>query len=285
MKDFKNKVAVVTGAASGIGRGLAEQCVKEGMKVVLADIETSALAEVENEFRSKGAEVLAIATDVSKDHDVERLSQKTVDVYGAVHLLFNNAGVMGDTWIWKNTLADWEWILGVNLWGVIHGIRIFVPIMLAQESDCHIINTASIAGLLPLAGFGAYSVTKHGVVTMSEVLHHELELMEARVKVSVLCLGPVSTQIGRAERNRPTPKSHRDGGKGPLDNETAQRFFKRLGEDTLQPSQVAELAFEAIREEAFHILTHSDYNRARQLHLDDYLQGRNPRSAVSLLAP
>lgn len=150
MKDFHSKVAVITGAASGIGRALAEQCAREGMKVVLADVEPGALAEVEANLRTGGATVLAVRTDVSQGKDVEALAQKTLEAFGAVHLLCNNAGVAtSGTPVWESSLADWEWVMGVNLWGVIYGVRSFVPIMLAQDTECHIVNTASVLDSSP----------------------------------------------------------------------------------------------------------------------------------------
>src|SRR2546423_9022177 len=173
MKDFQGKVAVVTGAASGIGRGLAEKCVREGMKVVLADVEEKVLNQASAELKALSGDVLAVRTDVSKAGDVEALAQQAFDTYGAVHLLFNNAGVGGGSTLWESTLADWEWVLGVNLWGVIHGIRTFVPRMLEQHTEGHIINTASVAGLISSPG-GIYNVTKHGVIALSETLYHEL---------------------------------------------------------------------------------------------------------------
>ncbi|MCB0135864.1 MAG: SDR family NAD(P)-dependent oxidoreductase, partial [Caldilineaceae bacterium] len=139
MQEFRNKVAVVTGAASGIGRGIAERCAQEGMNVVLADIEEPALQEATESMRRSGATVLSVRTDVSKAGDVEELARKTLDAFGAVHLLFNNAGVGAGGSVWESTLADWQWVMGVNLWGVIHGIRTFVPIMLAQDTECHIV--------------------------------------------------------------------------------------------------------------------------------------------------
>src|ERR1700733_1304081 len=145
MKEFRDKVAVITGAASGLGRAMAERCVQEGMKVVLADVEVEALTKTEASMKASGATVLAIRTDVSEASDVEALAQKTLEVFGAVHLLCNNAGVGTGSAIWKSTIADWEWIIGVNLWGVIHGVRVFVPIMLEQDTECHIVNTASMA--------------------------------------------------------------------------------------------------------------------------------------------
>src|SRR5215831_13355553 len=187
MKEFKGKVAVVTGAASGIGRALAEGCVREGMKVVLADVEVESLTKTEASMKAAGATVLAVRTDVSQARDIEALAQKTLDAFGAVHLLCNNAGVWTGASIWESTIADWEWVLGVNLWGVIHGVRFFVPVMLAQDTECHIVNTASIAGLIAYPGAGIYKVTKHGVVTLSETLYYELAERGAKVHVSILC--------------------------------------------------------------------------------------------------
>ena len=157
-------VAVITGAASGIGRGMAKRFAAEGMSVVLADIEVEPLAKLETDLRATGATVLAVRTDVSNADDVENLAVQTLDTFGAVHILCNNAGVVCSRPIWEHTLADWEWVLGVNLWGVVHGIRAFVPRMLTQETECHIVNTASILGLVRGPGEGIYKVSKHAVV-------------------------------------------------------------------------------------------------------------------------
>src|SRR5262245_34708822 len=174
MKEFTGKVAVVTGAASGIGRALAERFARAGMKVVLADVETGALEEAAREIRATGAPTLAVRTDVSKAADVEGLARATLDAFGAVHILCNNAGVALGGPCWMHTVADWEWVLGVNLWGVIHGVRVFTPIMLSQGGEGHIVNTASLAGLFSGPGSAIYNVTKHGVVTLSETLSQEL---------------------------------------------------------------------------------------------------------------
>jgi NAD(P)-dependent dehydrogenase (short-subunit alcohol dehydrogenase family) len=181
VKEFKGKVAVITGAASGIGRGMAERSVSEGMKVVLADVDEERLAKAENELKSQGGTVLTVATDVSKRSDVERLAQKTVDAYGQVHLLVNNAGIGAGGSPWEATWNDWEWAMGVNLWGVIHGVKVFTPLMLAQNTECHIVNTASAAGLVVGGASAPYSVTKHGVVALSESLYLGLQRRGALV--------------------------------------------------------------------------------------------------------
>jgi NAD(P)-dependent dehydrogenase (short-subunit alcohol dehydrogenase family) len=206
MKDFSGKTAVITGAASGIGKGLAKRAVQLGCKVVLADIEGDALSETTNELKAQGGVVLAATTDVLKASDVEKLAQSTKSEFGEIHLLFNNAGVclgINGPRIWERTLVDWEWVLNVNLWGVIYCLHYFLPIMLHQDVEGHIVNTASSAGLLSSPGMSAYNVSKHGVVTLSETLYHELEEIQSKVKVSVLCPGLVRTKILESSRNRP----------------------------------------------------------------------------------
>jgi NAD(P)-dependent dehydrogenase (short-subunit alcohol dehydrogenase family) len=275
MREFKDKVAVITGAASGLGRSMAERCVQEGMKVVLADVEVDALAKAEATLKASGASVLALPTDVSQAKDVEALAQMTLGAFGAVHLLCNNAGVgTGATAIWENTIPDWEWVIGVNLWGVIHGVRVFVPIMLEQDTECHIVNTASLAGLISGPGLGAYKVTKHGVVTLSETLYHELAERGAKVKVSVLCPGVVSTRIMDSARNRPAryPTSE------PVDPASAARWdaFRQRVAAGMPPGQVADAVFEAIVHDQFYILTHAEGNESIRTRMEDLLQGRNP---------
>jgi NAD(P)-dependent dehydrogenase (short-subunit alcohol dehydrogenase family) len=277
MKEFQGKVAVVTGAASGIGRGLAKRCAQEGMKVVLADIEEQALMRASQELKAAGAQVLAVQTDVSKILDVEALAHKTMATYGAVHLLFNNAGVGAGTIIWESTLADWEWTMGVNLWGVIHGIRTFVPLMLEQQTEGHIVNTASIAGLTSGPGLGIYKVTKHGVVTLSETLYHELAWRGAHIKVSVLCPGFVSTQIMDSARNRPVqfqnePTEERMS----PDSEAMVQFMRQAVEAGMPTHQVAGIVFQAIRDENFYILTHPELKEAIRVRMEDILQERHP---------
>jgi NAD(P)-dependent dehydrogenase (short-subunit alcohol dehydrogenase family) len=274
MMEFKDKVAVITGAASGIGRAIATHCIQEGMKVVLADVQLEALTKTEASMRASGATVLAVQTDVSLATDIEALAQKTLEAFGAVHLLCNNAGVGTAAAIWESTIADWEWVIGVNLWGVIHGVRVFVPIMLEQDVECHIVNTASLAGLISGPGLGAYKVTKHAVVTLSETLYHELAERGAKVKVSVLCPGTVSTRIMESARNRPGhfPAT------APLDPASGARWEAlRKGVAAGMPAeQVADAVFDAIHRDQFYILTHpegKDYVRMRMEHI---LQGRIP---------
>jgi NAD(P)-dependent dehydrogenase (short-subunit alcohol dehydrogenase family) len=277
MKEFKNKVAVITGAASGIGRGVAKHCAQEGMQVVLADVEQEALRRAEQELRSTGATVLAVPTDVSKAGEVKALAQKTLDTYGGVHLLFNNAGVSGGNTIWESTLADWEWVLGVNLWGVIHGLRVFVPIMLAQDVECHIVNTASIAGLLSYHPTATYQVTKHAVVALSEQLYFSLALRAAKVKTSVLCPGWVNTQIMDSERNRPVALRNPDPDQllNPV-YEAMLQYGRQAVQAGMSPSTVAEQIFSAIREDKFYILTHPEFRPNIQERMQNILKEHNP---------
>ena len=254
------KVAVITGAASGIGKGLAERFAAEGMKVVLADVEEESLAKLEADLKAEGATVLAIKTDVSNADAVENLAVQTLDTFGAVHILCNNAGVVCSRPIWEHTLADWEWVLGVNLWGVIHGIRTFVPRMLAQGDECHIVNTASILGLVGGSGEGIYKVSKHGVVVLSETLADELAEKEANIQVHVLCPGWVRTGILESSRNRPdalqNPKVET-----PSRQETigGSRNVRAEMEAGMSPAEVAEHVYNAIQTGTFYIHTHPEH--------------------------
>jgi NAD(P)-dependent dehydrogenase (short-subunit alcohol dehydrogenase family) len=272
MNDFGERVAVVTGAANGIGRGIVDRCQKEGMKVVLADVEEEALKKAEGELKAAGADTLAVLTDVSKAEDIESLAKKVLDSFGAVDLLFNNAGVCvsADAAISESTLADWEWLIGVNLWGVIHCLRTFVPIMLQQGTEGHIVNTSSIAGLMSTPGMGIYHVTKHGIVTLSETLYHELKLSESQIGVSVLCPGHVRTQILEAERNRPLEL------RNPSKDKNHDQQYQRVIQEGMLPEEVAEHVFKAIRENRFYIFTHPEFKKAIQLRMEDILQERNP---------
>jgi NAD(P)-dependent dehydrogenase (short-subunit alcohol dehydrogenase family) len=288
MKDFHGKVAVVTGAASGIGRALAEKSVQEGMKVVLADYEEDALKRTEEELKADGADVLAVRTDVSQAGDVEALAQQAFATYGAVHLLFNNAGVGAGSTVWESSLADWQWVLGVNLWGVIHGIHFFVPRMLAQDTEGHIVNTASSAGLISGSGLGIYKVSKHAVVSLSETLALELEERAAKIKASVLCPWWVNTRITASERNR--PEALRNAAAEQSIDPTAAvqlQAVQQLVQTGIAPSQVAEMTFDAIHQQKFYILTDPVIKKAVQMRMEDILQDRHPTdvSRLSQRAP
>jgi NAD(P)-dependent dehydrogenase (short-subunit alcohol dehydrogenase family) len=278
MQELRGKVAVITGGASGIGRGFADRALEEGMKIVLADIEPGALDKAEKELQNAGAEVLAVRTDVSKADAVEDLAKRTLDKFGAVHLLFNNAGVASGGPIWQSTLKDWEWVLGVNLMGVVHGIRTFVPIMLQQNTEAHVVNTASMAGLLSTPGLGIYNVTKHGVVTLSETLALELAQAGAKIKVSVLCPGWINTRIHESSRNRPDELQN-DNVPEPTP-EAAARWeqMRQVIAAGLPTEQVADWVFEAIRSEKFYILTHPAWKPLIQVRMENILNERDPAS-------
>lgn len=275
MQDFKNKVAVITGAASGIGRALAEQSAREGMKVVLADVEGAALAEAADALRQTGAKILPVVTDVSRAADVHTLADRAWSEFGGVHLLCNNAGVAGRSCLWEAPLADWEWVVGVNLWGVIHGVHAFVPRMLEQPDEGHIVNTASVAGLISVPGLAIYNVTKHAVVTLSETLLHELTERQARIGVSVLCPSYVNTRLDEAERNRP---AHLPA-PPPADAAAAQALGEGIRHrlrSGLSPQRVAEIVFAGIRERRFYLFTHPESKELMRQRFAEILEEHNP---------
>jgi short-subunit dehydrogenase len=283
MNEFKDKVAVITGAASGIGRAIAERCAMEGMKLVLADIDEVNLAKAETELRALGGPVLGIRTDVSKRSEVEFLARRTIDSFGQVHILANNAGVAAGGSPWQATWNDWEWVVGVNLWGVIHGVKIFTPYMLAQNLECHIINTASTAGLIVGGGLAPYSVTKHAVVALSESLYLTLQRQKALVKVSVLCPGLVRTNIADVEHHRPADLQNEPIDMTP-EMQAGLNMLKATIEAAMPPHQVADMVFDAIRKERFYILTHPEWLDVIQMRTDSLLRMENPQSPLPLLA-
>jgi NAD(P)-dependent dehydrogenase (short-subunit alcohol dehydrogenase family) len=278
MKVFKDKVAVITGAASGIGRAIAERCAQEGMKIVLADIEEEALFKAETQMKAGGAAVLAVPTDVSRGGDVEALAWKALDAFKAVHLLCNNAGVGPLTSILGSTVADWEWVMGANLWSVIHGVRVFVPIMLEQEADCHIVNTASRAGLICGPTLGVYRVTKHGVVALSETLYHELRERGARIMVSVLCPSFVDTQILDSERNRPLELRNDPVRANSPEKEALEKKIRQAMKTAISSRKVADLVFDAVEEQRFYVFPHPELKDLVRLRMEDILLERNPSS-------
>lgn len=284
MKELKGKVAVITGSASGMGRGVAERCAQEGMKVVLADIEQKALDKAEKELKAAGATVLAVRTDVSKVEDLQALAKKTLDTFGVVHLLHNNAGIGTGHAFLETSLGDWKWIMGVNLWGPIYGIWTFLPIMLKQDIECHIVTTISMGGLISTPWVSGYNVTKFGVMGICETLDYELRLMGAKIGVSVLCPGYVNTNIPDSERNRP-PEFRND----PAWDEKLREIehYRKLDEMQRQgckggmdPKDVAEIVINGVRENKFYLYTHPEWMMAAQIRTEEILQQRDPTSMI-----
>jgi NAD(P)-dependent dehydrogenase (short-subunit alcohol dehydrogenase family) len=276
MRELRGKVAVVTGGASGIGRAMAERFAREGMKIVLADVEAEPLAKTRDAMASARAEVIAVRTDVTRWEDVEALAKRTFETFGTAHVVCNNAGVAaGGGPSWKLSQADWDWTLGVNLWGVIHGIRAFVP-RLVEQGEGHVVNTASIAGLVSVPGMGPYCVSKSAVVAMSECLHHDLGVSAGgRVQVSVLCPAWVKTQISESERNRPA--SVRGAGQASTTQEEAVASAVRAAVAAGIPAEVvAEKVLDAIVHERFWIITHSKTRRMIEKRMRGILEGTNP---------
>jgi NAD(P)-dependent dehydrogenase (short-subunit alcohol dehydrogenase family) len=273
MKDFAGKTAVVTGAASGIGKGLAEAFAAEGMNVVLADVEQPALDETTAELAAAGRNVIAVRTDVSKQEQVEALALRTIERFGKVHVLCNNAGIGGATW--ENPIEDWEWTLGVNLWGVIYGVRAFGHIMLEQDEEAHIVNTASVAGLIAGAGGPAYTATKYAVVGLSEGLYHELKAASGgKIHVSVLCPALTNTRILESHRNHPNgPQPDPEPG-------TPERIgldmVRQIFKGGMDPSETARIVLDGIREERFYILTHPEHNPRFEARAQAIVTGGEP---------
>lgn len=277
MKEFNNKVAVITGAASGIGRGLAERCAQEKMKIVLADVETEALFRSESEIKEMGADLISVVTDVSKIDDVKNLAQMTLNTYGNVDLLFNNAGVGSGSSLWESTINDCKWVIDVNLWGVIHCIREFIPIMLEQNTACHVVNTASIAGLSTYHPSALYHLTKHAIVALSEQLYHDLFFRKANIHVSVLCPGFVNTNIMDSDRNRPEEYKNDPFEVSEIPgSEKMEEGFRQLIMNGMSTSDVADYVFQAIAAEKFFIFTHPDLKGLITSRMDDIVQERNP---------
>jgi NAD(P)-dependent dehydrogenase (short-subunit alcohol dehydrogenase family) len=276
MKELSGKVAVVTGAASGIGEALARRFAAEGMRVVLADVERAPLARVVADL---GDQAIAVPTDVSRLPEVEALARAAVDAFGAVHVLCNNAGVVAGGPSWELSQADWDWVLGVNLWGVIYGVRVFVPLMLEHGQEGHVVNTASMAGLVSSPYNGPYNVAKQGVVALSETLHYELAIAGAQLKVSVLCPGWVNTRIADAERNRPASAPVREA--SPLE-QMMDPVVRQLLASGLPPERVAELVVAAIRDERFYVLTHPEFKGLVRQRMEDILEDRSPALGTML---
>jgi NAD(P)-dependent dehydrogenase (short-subunit alcohol dehydrogenase family) len=278
MKNFANKTAVITGAGSGFGREFARIAAGLGMKLVLADIQADTLAVISSELGN--ADILALRTDVSKAADMEALAAAAYARFGAVHLLFNNAGVVAGGYLWENSTADWEWVLGVNLWSVIHGIRLFVPRMISQGDECHIVNTASAAGLLSAQMLGAYNVSKHAVVTLSETLFQDLRVAEANIGVTVLCPAFVATGIADAERNRPA-ELHNDAMPTASQTSALLNTRKATSSGRLNAADVAAQTFDCIRQGKFYCFTHPKILGSVETRMRDILLARNPSDPFS----
>jgi NAD(P)-dependent dehydrogenase (short-subunit alcohol dehydrogenase family) len=272
MKDLQGKVAVITGGASGIGRAVAERAAGEGMKIVLGDIEEGPLKEAVDELTGRGAEALGVVTDVSDAASVRALRDRTLDRFGAVHLVHNNAGIGLGGPIWEVSEADWRWILGVNLLGVVHGVATFTPLLI-EQGEGHIVNTASIAGLIAAPFLGPYNATKQAVVAISETLYKDLQTVGAPVGVSVLCPGFVQTRIAESERNRPewAAADHEVPGA-----EEVRGVVRSLVDGGIAPATVAERVIDAVLGNTFYILTHPELDAAIATRFDDIMQRRAP---------
>lgn len=247
MESLRDRVAVVTGGGSGIGRALAEAFAREGARVVVADLEQAALDEVVETIRKGGAEAIGVRADVSVRGDVHALADRTWSTFGAVHVLCNNAGVAVHGGLESATHGDWQWVLGVNLWGVVHGLEAFLPRMIAAREPGHVVNTASMAGLIASQGLGVYNASKYAVVGVSETLVKDLR--PYGIGVTVICPMGVATRIRQSDRNRPAPLRNETSREGPA--------VELIGR-TLPPERVAELTLRAIRGNQLYVITHEE---------------------------
>ena len=280
MKKFAGRTAVITGAGSGFGLEASRIAARRGMNIVMADVQADALERAAAEVESLGAKVLAQRTDVSKAAEVEALGRAVAARFGAPHFVFNNAGVGAGGLIWENTLADWEWVIGVNVMGVAHGVRVFTPMMLDAAAkdpgyEGHIVNTASMAGLLNPPNMGVYNVSKHAVVSLSETLYQDLRLVTEQIGASVLCPYFVPTGIVESQRNRPDDLRATDEptrsqliGKAMID--------RAVGSGKISAADVAQLVFDAIEANRFYIYSHPRALASVQTRLEDIVQARNP---------
>ena len=285
MDNFAGRVAVITGAGSGIGRAFANEAARLGMKLVLADIDAQALGQVSSALQAAGGDVLAMVCDVRKAAHVEELADAAMIRFHGVHLLFNNAGVGSAGLIWEASEADWEWVLGVNLWGVIHGVRVFTPLMLeAARRDPgyagHIVNTASMAGLLAPPAMGVYNASKHAVVALSETLYHDLRLVDTRVRASVVCPYFVPTGIAHSDVHRPAEVRH-DAAPTPSQQAAQSLLEQAVASGRLTAADVARITFDGIRRGDFYIHTHPQALQAVADRMDAILHGKPPADAYA----
>jgi NAD(P)-dependent dehydrogenase (short-subunit alcohol dehydrogenase family) len=284
--DFKNKTAVLTGAGSGFGLECARIGAKLGMNLVLADVQQDALDKAVAEVSALGAQVLPFKLDVGKAEQVEAMGAATLERFGAPHLVFNNAGVGAGGLIWEHTLKDWEWVVNVNIMGVAHGVRVFTPMMLeAARKDAsyqgHIVNTASMAGLLNAPNMGVYNVSKHAVVALSETLYQDLRLVTDQVSASVLCPFFVPTGISQSHRNR--PEEFKQRGIKPTKSQLIGQAMsdKAVGSGKVSAADVAQMVFDAVAADRFYIYSHPKAINSVQTRLEDIMQARNPTDPFS----
>ena len=287
MFEFPARVAVITGAASGFGQAFAQRAAAFRMKLVLADVNPEALAQTVDALRAAGADAIGVPTDVSNAAQVEALAQAALDAFGKVHLLFNNAGVGSGGFLWESSANDWAWVFGVNVMGVAHGVRAFAPLMLAQNEPAHIVNTASVAGLLSPPAMGVYNASKHAVVSLTETLYHDLQLAQAgrdanaRVGCSLLCPAFAPTGIADAERVRPADLRNEDG---PTRSQIAagKQLQRAVRAGKLSAAEVAALTFDAVAARRFYIITHPAIMATVKLRHEDIEQLRDPTDPMSL---
>ena len=287
MFEVPARVAVITGAASGFGQAFAQRAAALRMKLVLADVNPEALAQTVDALRAAGADAIGVPTDVSNAAQVEALAQAALDAFGKVHLLFNNAGVGSGGFLWESSANDWAWVFGVNVMGVAHGVRAFAPLMLAQNEPAHIVNTASVAGLLSPPAMGVYNASKHAVVSLTETLYHDLQLAQAgrdanaRVGCSLLCPAFAPTGIADAERMRPAGLRNENG---PTRSQIAagKQLQRAVRAGKLSAAEVAALTFDAIAARRFYIITHPAIMATVKLRHEDIEQLRDPTDPMSL---
>jgi NAD(P)-dependent dehydrogenase (short-subunit alcohol dehydrogenase family) len=280
-RDFAGKTAVLTGAGSGFGLECARIGARLGMNLVLADVQQDALDRAATEMQAAGAQVLAMRTDVSKAADVEALGAATLQRFGAPHLVFNNAGVGSGGLIWENTAQDWEWVFGVNVMGVAHGVRVFTPMMLAAAARDpqwrgHIVNTASMAGLVNPPNMGVYNASKHAVVSLTETLYQDLALVTDQINASVLCPYFVPTGIAQSHRNRPQDVSTRAAKPSQSQRIAHAMLNKAVDGGKVTAAEVAQKVFDAVSVRQFYIYSHPEALAGVQTRMEDVLQGRNP---------
>ncbi|MBK7125225.1 MAG: SDR family NAD(P)-dependent oxidoreductase [Dehalococcoidia bacterium] len=285
MDGFEGKVAVITGGASGLGLAMAQRFADAGVNIVIGDIEAEPLAMAEAAIAARGVKVLARRTDVAKQEDVEALAKAAYERFGAVHILCNNAGIGGSPGAsWELSLDDWRWVIDVDLWSVIHGVRSFVPRMIASGEESHVVNTASVAGLVSGAVGGPYTVAKFGVVALSEQLYFELGRAGHPIGVSVLCPGFVNTNIFDSGRNRQTDYGDSDIGATP-EGEQRRAALNAMRSTMIQPAEIGELVFEAIRTRSLYIIPTGSkaIENAVRARLENVVERRNPGLDFSIL--